>query len=93
LTAVTLSSVLYAYAAERPALAGAAIALATLAKFNGVYALGTIVAYEVLRFVLRPDRRARAWRAARHLLLLLGSFAFVFLAVLWPLDRLVFFEW
>ena len=78
----------YFYARARPTLAGAALALAALAKLNGIYGLGAIAAYEVLRFASQPQRRAALRAAGANLLLVFGSFLMVFLVVLWPLDRL-----
>jgi predicted membrane-bound dolichyl-phosphate-mannose-protein mannosyltransferase len=77
---------LYWYTVERPALAGAALALSTLCKLNGVYGLAAIAGFEVLRFALRPECRARLWRTAADLSTLFGSFLIAFVAVLWPLD-------
>ncbi|HEX2971126.1 MAG TPA: glycosyltransferase family 39 protein, partial [Tepidisphaeraceae bacterium] len=77
----------YAYARERPGMAGAAIALSGLAKFNGIFGLAAIIGFEVLRLILRPDVRARWRRILADNLLFVGSFVFVFLAVLWGLDQ------
>ena len=79
----------YAYAAGRPVMAGGAFALSTMSKFNGMFGLAAIVVFEMLRVALRPECRARKWRHLSDLLLMAGSAIIVFLAVLWPIDRLL----
>ncbi|MGQ9676977.1 MAG: glycosyltransferase family 39 protein [Chloroflexota bacterium] len=78
----------YAYMARSPAIAGGALALSALAKFNGVFVLVAIVGFEVLRFLLIAESRSK-WRSTLgNLLLLCGVCTVVFLMVLWPLDYL-----
>ncbi|MHB1132235.1 MAG: phospholipid carrier-dependent glycosyltransferase [Chloroflexota bacterium] len=77
---------LYLYLAKRPALAGAALALGALAKITGVYGLGVLLGYEALRLLLAGGGRAARRATAANLLVLGGSFAVVFLGLLWPLD-------
>lgn len=78
---------LYLYVAGRAVLAGAALALAVMSKLTGVYGVGAIAGYEVLRLLPQPQARA-AWRdIAGNLALMLGVGLVFFLLVLWPIDR------
>lgn len=78
----------YAYVARSPAIAGGALALSALAKFNGAFVLLAIIGFEVLRLALIAEYRAK-WRATLgNLMLLCGVCTVVFLMVLWPLDYL-----
>lgn len=78
---------LYAYVARRPALAGIALALSTLAKFSGIFGLLTIGCFEALRLALQPAARAHSRRTVADLLIVSGAFTVAFLTVLWPLDH------
>jgi dolichyl-phosphate-mannose-protein mannosyltransferase len=77
---------LYLYVAERPALAGGALALSTLAKYNGALGLIVIAVFEVMRLALRAESRDQWRRSISKLSLILGVFVVVFMAVGWPID-------
>lgn len=76
----------YLYLAKQPGLSGATLALSTLAKVTGIMGLIALVGFEILRFFLRKDQRTRGWATLANLLVTIGSFTFVFLALLWVMD-------
>lgn len=76
----------YFYMANRPILAGAALALSTLAKLNGIVGIGVIVGFEALRLLLIPEHRDRVKAIAVRMSIAIVAFVTVFIALLWPID-------
>ncbi len=78
----------WCYLIGRPALAGLALAAATLCKIGGLYGLGALVAFEGLRLLrARVQGGSWSWRSLRPLLITTVVFALAFPWLLAALDN------